>query len=202
VAGYLVACPAPGFAATAIAGKLSQRAVPQAEIRLEGCRVPAANRMSAVGFRSIAGVLAQSRASVAWIALGGAIACYEIARDYILKREQFGKPLAAFQITQVKLVQMLGEITKTQLLLIQLGRLLDRGEATPGMTALAKASATATARQVAATAREILGGNGILQDHDVMRHLCDLEGVYTYEGTYDINTLVVGREITGLAAFA
>ena len=96
---------------------------------------------------------------------------------------------------------MLGEITKSQLLLIQLGRLLDRGEATAGMTSYAKLSTTAMAREGAATAREILGGNGILQDHDVMRHLCDIEALYTYEGTHDINTLVVGREITGLAAF-
>jgi glutaryl-CoA dehydrogenase len=96
---------------------------------------------------------------------------------------------------------MLGEITKTQLLVIQLGRLLDQGQATPGMSAYAKLSATAMAREVAATAREVLGGNGILQDHDVIRHLCDLESVFTYDGTHDINTLVVGREITGLAAF-
>ena len=103
---------------------------------------------------------------------------------------------------QAKLVRMLGEITKTQLLVIQLGRLLERGEATPGMTAYAKLSATAMAREVAATAREIIGGNGILQEFEVMRHLCDVEGVFTYEGTYEINTLVVGREITGLRAFA
>jgi glutaryl-CoA dehydrogenase len=202
IAGFLVEPAMPGFAATAIPGKLSQRSVPQADIRLDGCRVPAANRMPIGGFRSVAGILTESRANVAWHALGEAIACYEIARDYALRREQFGKQIAAFQITQEKLVRMLGEIIKTQLLLIQLGRLLDRGEATPGMTALAKLSATAMARQVAATAREILGGNGILQDHEIMRHLCDIEGVYTYEGTYDVNTLVVGREITGLAAFA
>ena len=95
---------------------------------------------------------------------------------------------------------MLGEITKAQLLAIQLGRLLDQGQATPGMTAYAKLSCAAMAREVAATAREILGGNGILQDYDVMRHLCDLEAVVTYEGTHDINTLIVGREITGLSA--
>lgn len=202
IAGFLVEPTMPGFSATAIPGKLSQRAVPQADIRLDGCRVPAANWMLLGGFRSVAAILTESRANVAWHALGEAIACYEIARDYALEREQFGKPLAAFQITQQKLVRMLGEITKTQLLLIQLGRLLDRGEATPGMTALAKLSATAMARQTAATARELLGGNGILHDHEIMRHLCDVEGVYTYEGTYDVNTLVVGREITGLAAFA
>ena len=172
------------------------------DIRLEGCRVPAANRLPRGGFGAVAEMLGVARHGAAWHALGEAIACYEIARDYALRREQFGKPLAAFQLVQAKLVRMLGEITKAQLLAIQLGRVLERGEATPGMTALAKLSNTAMAREVAATAREILGGNGILQDHEVMRHLCDLEAVYTYEGTFDINTLIVGREITGIGAFS
>lgn len=202
VGGFLVEPPAAGFIATAIEGKMAQRGAPQAEIRLEGSRVPAANRLPRGGFGAVAEVLGVARHSAAWHALGEAIGCYEIARDYATCREQFGKPLAAFQLVQAKLVRMLGEITKAQLLTIQLGRLLERGEATPGMTALAKLSTTAMAREVAATAREILGGNGILQDHEVMRHLCDLEAVYTYEGTFDINTLIVGREITGIGAFA
>jgi glutaryl-CoA dehydrogenase len=202
IAGFLVEPPAPGFIATAIAGKLAQRGTPQADIRLEGCRVPAASRMPRGGFGAVAEMLGVARHSAAWHALGEAIACYEIARDYALVREQFGKPIAAFQLVQAKLVRMLGEITKAQLLAIQLGRALERGEATAGMTALAKLSNTAMAREVAATAREILGGNGILQDHEVMRHLCDLEAVYTYEGTFDVNTLIVGREITGIGAFA
>jgi glutaryl-CoA dehydrogenase len=202
IAGFLVEPTTPGFAAAPIDGKLAQRSGVQAEIRLEGCRVPAANRLPRGGFGAVAAVLSASRHGVAWHALGEAIACYEIARDHALRREQFGKPLAAFQLVQAKLVRMLGEIAKAQLLLIQLGRLLDRGEATPGMTAYAKLSCTAMAREVAATARDLLGGDGILLDREVMRHLCDLEAVFTYEGTYDINTLVVGREITGLAAFA
>jgi glutaryl-CoA dehydrogenase len=202
VAGFLVEPPAPGFTVTAITGKMSQRGTPQADIRLDGCRVPASNRLPRGGFGVVAEALAVARHSAAWHALGEAIACYEIARDYTLHREQFGRPLAAFQLVQAKLVRMLGEITKAQLLAIQLGRALERGEATAGMTAFAKLSNTAMARDVAATAREILGGNGILQDNDVMRHLCDLEAVYTYEGTFDINTLIVGREITGIGAFA
>lgn len=201
VAGFLVEPPAVGFIATAIEGKMAQRGAPQAEIRLEGRRVPVENRLPRGGFGAVAEVLGVARHSAAWHALGEAIACYAISRDYALCREQFGKPLAAFQLVQAKLVRMLGEITKSQLLTIQLGRLLERGEATPGMTALAKLSTTAMAREVAATAREILGGNGILHDHEVMRHLCDLEAVYTYEGTFDINTLIVGREITGMGAF-
>ena len=201
IAGFLVECPNTGFRASIIEGKLSKRAVWQADIRLQGCRVPAANRMPLGGFRAIADILSKTRHNVAWAALGEAIACYEIALDYAKRREQFGKPIAAFQLIQAKLVHMLGEITKAQLLTIQLGRLKDEGLATPGMTALAKLNNAAMAREVAATAREILGGNGILQDYDVMRHLCDLESVFTYEGTHEINTLVVGREITGLSAF-
>jgi glutaryl-CoA dehydrogenase len=184
-----------------IEGKLAQRGIGQAEIRLDGCRVPAANRLAQGGFRAVAQVLTISRHYVAWHAIGEAIACYEAALTHALRREQFSKPIAAFQLVQAKLVRMLGEITKAQLLVIQLGRLLDQSQATPGMTAYAKLSCAAMAREVATTAREILGGNGILQDRDVMRHLCDLEAVVTYEGTHDINTLIVGREITGLSAF-
>ena len=201
VAGFLVEPPAAGFTATRIAGKMSQRGTPQADVRLTSCRVPAANRLPRGGFGAVAEVLGVARHSAAWSALGEAIACYEIARDYALRREQFGKPLAAFQLVQSKLVRMLGEITKAQLLAIQLGRAMERGESTAGMTALAKLSNTAMAREAAATAREILGGNGILHDHEVMRHLCDLEAVYTYEGTFDVNALIVGREITGIGAF-
>lgn len=202
VAGFLVESPCAGYTAKPIAGKLSQRGLHQADIHLAGCRVPAANRLPRGGFSAVAGVLGTSRYGVAWHALGEALGCYEAALAYAKECEQFGRPIAGFQLVQAKLVRMLGEITKSQLLLVQLGRLLERDEATPGMTAYAKLSATAAAREVAATAREILGGNGILHDHEVMRHLCDLEAVYTFEGTFDVNTLIVGREITGISAFA
>jgi glutaryl-CoA dehydrogenase len=202
VTAFLVECPHPGFEASPITGKITQRSVPQADIRLDGCRIPAANRLPATGFRGAAEVLGRGRGNVAWAALGEAIACYEVALAYAKKREQFGKPIAAFQLVQAKLVRMLGEITKSQLLLIQLGRLADGGQITPGMAALAKATTTEMAREVAATAREILGGNGILHDYDVMRHMCDLEALFTYEGTHEVNTLIVGREIIGLSAFA
>jgi len=201
IAGFLVEQPNSGFHATKIEGKLSKRSVWQADILLDECRVPATARMPVGGFRSIAEILSGTRHSVAWAALGEAFACYEIALGYATSREQFGKPIAAFQLVQSKLVGMLAEITKAQLLSIQLARLKDQGMATLGMTALAKANNTITARAAAATAREILGGNGILHDYEVMRHMCDIEAIYTYEGTNDINTLVVGREITGLNAF-
>jgi glutaryl-CoA dehydrogenase len=201
IAGFLVEPPTLGWTAMVITGKLAQRGITHAEIRLEGCRVPTANRLAQGGFHAVAQILSVSRHYVAWHALGEAIACYEAALAHALRREQFGQPLAAFQLVQAKLVRMLGEIAKAQLLVIQLGRLLDQGQATAGMTSYAKLSCAAMAREVAATARELLGGNGTLQDHGVMRHLCDLEAVYTYEGTHDINTLIVGREITGLSAF-
>ncbi len=201
IAGFLVECPNPGFIATRMDGKLSKRASYQAAITLTECRVPASARMPIGGFRTIADILSKTRHNVAWAALGEAIACYEIALAYATRREQFGKPIGSYQLVQEKLVKMVGEITKAQLLSLQLGRLKDQGLATPGMTALAKANNATMARFVAATSREILGGNGILNENEIMRHMCDLESVYTYEGTNDINTLVVGREITGLSAF-
>lgn len=201
IAGFLVEPPAPGFHATLIDGKLTKRSSWQARIDLDECLVPDTARLPVGGFRVIAEILSLTRHNVAWAALGEAIACYEIALAYTKERQQFGKPIAAFQLVQEKLAWMLGEITRAQLLMVQLGRLKDRGQATPGMTAFAKANNAEMARAVAATARELLGGNGILQDYEIMRHLCDLEAVYTYEGTHEINTLVVGREITGLSAF-
>jgi glutaryl-CoA dehydrogenase len=191
----------PGYSAVRIDGKLSKRSSWQAEITLTDCRVPASARMPVGGFRTVAEILSRTRHNIAWAALGEAIACYEIALAHATRREQFGKPIGSFQLVQQKLVSMLSEITKAQLLSLQLGRLKDEGRATPGMTALAKSNNATMARHVAASAREILGGNGILQEFEVLRHMCDLEAVYTYEGTNDINTLVVGREITGLSAF-
>jgi glutaryl-CoA dehydrogenase len=201
VAGFLVELPNPGFRPTKIEGKVAKRSVWQADIAIEECRVPACCKMPQVGFRYTAEVLSRTRHNVAWAALGEAISCYEIALAYAQQREQFGKPIGAFQLTQEKLVRMVTEITKAQLLSVQLGRMKDLGQATPGMTALAKANNAAMARMVAATAREILGGNGILNEYEVIRHMVDIEAVYTYEGTQDINTLIVGREITGLSAF-
>jgi glutaryl-CoA dehydrogenase len=202
IAGFLVECPTPGFIARPIEGKISKRASTQTDIELVGCRVPAANRMPVGGFREVAEILSHTRHNVAWAALGEAIACYEIALGYALAREQFGRPIAAYQLVQAKLVEMLAEITKAQLLVLQLGRLKERDAITPGMTAMAKANNAAMARRVAALSRELLGGNGILHEFEVMRHLVDLESVYTFEGTHEINTLVVGREITGHAAFS
>lgn len=201
VAGFLVERDTPGFQAEVMTGKLSKRGSWQTTLTFDGCRVPAANRLPRDGFGATVDVLMHARYGVAWSALGEATACYEIAHRYALERRQFGKPIAAFQLVQQKLVTMLTELTKAQLLTLQLGRLRDAGAMTAGMVSLAKLNNAAEARRIARLARETLGGAGILNEHHVMRHLADLESVATYEGTHEINLLIVGREITGLSAF-
>jgi glutaryl-CoA dehydrogenase len=153
-------------------------------------------------FRDTGRVLTITRYGVACGALGNATACYEAALAYTTKRQQFGKPVAAFQLVQQKLVQMLTELTAMQLLTWRLGTLLDAGRMTPEQASLAKLNNAAKARAIAATARDIMGGNGILLDNLVARHQADLEAIYSYEGTDHIQTLVVGRKITGIGAFA
>jgi glutaryl-CoA dehydrogenase len=201
ITGFLVEPDRPGLERTRMTGKLSKRAVDNAELVFADCFVPADCRLPVTGFSNVAEILFKTRHHVAWAALGEAIACYEAALTYAREREQFGRPIASFQLVQSKLVRMATEITKAQLLSIQLGRLLDAGKATPGMTAMAKANNSEITREATRLAREILGGNGILHEHGVMRHLVDIESSYTFEGTHDINTLIAGREITGLSAF-
>ncbi len=200
---FVVESGTPGFRVAAIEGKPLMRAVPQADITLDGCRVPAASRLANAGaFRDATQVLVGGRLGIAWGALGHAVACYELALAYAKERKQFGKPLAAFQLVQEKLARMLAEVTAMQLLVWRASRLADAGRLTPAMAALAKMNNAAKARRIAADARDLLGGNGILLEHQVIRHMLDLEGVFTYEGTDSINALVVGRELTGIAAFA
>ncbi len=202
VGGYVVEKDTPGFTATAIEGKIAKRAVINADIRLEDCAVPAANRLPlARSFRDTANVLKNTRYGVAWEAIGHAQAAYEIALAYSKTRQQFGKPIAGYQMIQEKLVKMLAEIVAMQLTTWRLSNLRDQGRMTEGQASLAKANNAAKARQIVALGREILGGNGILLENHLARHFVDMEAVYTYEGTNEINTLVVGREITGVAAF-
>lgn len=201
IAPFIFEPETPGFTRLPMEGKLAKRAVTNVEMSFADCFVPNANRMPVTGFRHVAEILRITRHHVAWTALGEAIACYEAALAHAQQREQFGKPIGSFQLVQQKLVEMATEITKAQLLSLQLSRLLDGGQATAGMTAMAKANNSKIARDCARLAREILGGNGILQQHHVMRHLVDIEAIYTFEGTWDINTLIVGRELTGLSAF-
>ncbi len=203
VKGFLVEKGTPGYVARKIDGKGSLRAVWQAEITLTGVQVDESNRLpGANSFKDTGRVLAGTRNAVAWGALGHATAAYEIAAQYCSERTQFGKPLVSFQIVQDKLVKMLAEVCSMQLYCLRLGRLIEEGSLTDTIAAIAKMNNTRKARQVVAEARDLLGGNGILLDFHVMRHMADIEALHTYEGTETIQTLIVGRDITGVGAFA
>ncbi len=194
--------PVPGFQARAITGKTANRAVWQAQIKLDGVRIPAENRLAgANSFSDTNKVLAKSRQGVAWEGLGHAIGAYEAALTYALRREQFGKPIASFQLVQDKLAKMLADITGMQQLCVRLAELQTVGKAGLPHAALAKMQTAEGARRVCALARDVLGGNGILLDHHVARHHADIEAVFTYEGTDSVQSLIVGRAITGISAF-
>jgi glutaryl-CoA dehydrogenase len=202
VKGFLVEKGTPGYEARKIEGKGSLRAVWQAEIALADVRVPEENRLpGANSFKDAGRVLAGTRNAVAWGALGHATAGYEIAVAYCGQRQQFGRPLSSFQIVQDKLVKMLAEVCSMQLYCLRLGRLIEEGSLTDTIAAIAKMNNTRKARQVICEARDLLGGNGILLDFHVMRHMADIEAIHTYEGTETIQTLIVGRDITGVSAF-
>jgi glutaryl-CoA dehydrogenase len=202
VKAFLVEKGAPGYEARIIEGKASVRAVWQAHIRLNNVRIPADSRLpGARSFKDAGRVLASTRSAVAWAALGHAVAAYEAALSYANQRSQFGKPLASYQLVQDQLVKMLAEVTAMQLYCLRVSRLEEQGKLTDTIAALAKMNNTLKARQVIADARDLLGGNGILLDFHVMRHLADIESIYTYEGTEHIQTLIVGRDITGISAF-
>ncbi len=202
VKGFLVEGGAPGLDARAIEGKVSVRAVWQADITLTDVRVRADDVLpGGRSFKDTGRVLASTRGSVAWGALGHATAAYEVALAYSQQREQFGRPLARFQLVQDKLVRMLAEVTAMQLYCMRLARLAEIGRLTDTIAALAKFNNTRKAREVILEARELLGGNGILLDFHVVRHMADIEAIYTYEGTADIQELIVGRSITGQSAF-
>jgi glutaryl-CoA dehydrogenase len=202
VKGFLIEKGTPGYDARAIQGKGSLRALWQADIDLTDMRVPVGNRLpGANNFADTAKVLKATRASCAWSALGHAVAGYDAALNYAEQRTQFGKPLARFQIVQEKLVRMLCEITAMQLYCQRLGQLDETHEMSDTIAALGKLNNTVRAREVLAEARNLMGGNGILLENHVIRHMVDIEAIYTYEGTETIQTLLVGRDITGLSAF-
>jgi glutaryl-CoA dehydrogenase len=203
ISGFLVEGDNPGFHTNVLPRKASQRAVWQTHIRLEGCHVPEEARLpDATGLGSTLSVLTHSRYGVGWDGLGQAADCYETALAYAGEREQFGQPIASFQLVQQKLVEMVNEISLSQLLSIQVGRLKDEGLLDAPTVSMFKMNNVAKARRTAALAREVLGGNGVLLDYRVMEHMADIEGVYTYEGTNDVNTLIVGQAITGHRAFS
>jgi glutaryl-CoA dehydrogenase len=201
--GFLVEKGTPGLTATEITGKASKRPGIQADITLDGVRVPEENRLpKARSFKDTTDALFVVRCGVAWEALGHAMASYETALAYAKERRQFGKPIVSFQLVQDKLAKMLADITMMYLLCIRLGRLADEGGLTDSAASLAKMDNARKARQICLDARELMGGNGILYERHVARHWADMEAVYTYEGTDSINSLIVGRKITGHRAFS
>ena len=202
VKAFVVEKDNPGYKATKIQGKLSLRMVQNADIVLTDCVVPEDARLqNCNSFKDCARVLMGTRNTVAWASLGNAVAAYEIALTYAQRRKQFGRPIAKSQRIQSVLVDMLGDVTAMQLYCIRLGRLIDDGKLAETMAALAKYYCSVKGREVCRMARDVLGGNGILLDFHVIRHMCDMESLVTYEGTAEIQSLIVGRDITGHSAF-
>ncbi len=202
VKGFVVEKGTAGLSTTKMKDKIALRVVQNAHITLDGVRVPESSRLAlANSFRQTAAVLRLTRAGVAWQAVGCAMGAYEHALAYAKEREQFGRPIGGFQLVQDLLVRMLGNITASACLCARLARLQADGEAADEHSALAKAFCTVRMRETVGYARELLGGNGILLENQVGRFVADAEAIYSYEGTREINTLVVGRAITGLSAF-
>jgi glutaryl-CoA dehydrogenase len=205
IRGFLVERGTPGFSARDIKGKLALRASVTSELLLDEVRVPAESVLpgtEGMGLKAPLSCLDKARYGIAWGAVGSAIACYEAARGYACERRQFGRPIGAFQLVQEKLADAWTGIVQAQLLALRLGELDDGGGATPVQVSMAKRANVRMARDVARTCREILGANGVVDDWPPMRHMANLEAVYTYEGTHDIHTLLLGQAATGLDAFA
>lgn len=202
IRGFIVPRGTPGFTAPEVKHKLSLRASVTSELFFQDVLIPEENLLpGSGGLKSPLMCLTQARYGIAWGAIGAAMACFQTALDYSKTRIQFNRPLASFQLTQKKLVEMYTEITKAQLLCLRLGRIKDAGALDPVHVSMAKMNNVAMALDCARTARSILGGNGIMGEYGVMRHLCNLETVYTYEGTHEVHTLSIGRHITGMSAF-
>ena len=202
IRGFLVEKGTKGFEARQIHHKLSMRASVTSELILDDCRIPAGNELpGAQGLKAPLSCLNEARYGIVWGVLGAAIACYRSALEYAKARVQFDRPIAGYQLTQQKLVNMLTEITKGQLLALQLGRLKDEGKATAAQISMGKLNNVREALLIAREARTILGANGISLEYPVMRHMNNLETVLTYEGTSEIHMLAIGEEITGLSAF-
>ncbi|MCX6158814.1 MAG: acyl-CoA dehydrogenase family protein [Ignavibacteriae bacterium] len=202
VKGFLVEKGTKGFSAPETKGKLSLRASVTSELVFEDCLIPAENILpKSSGLKSPLSCLTQARYGIAWGVIGMAMHCYHTALEYTKSRIQFGKPLAAFQITQEKLAYMLTEITKAQLLDYRLAQMKDNGTMRPQHVSMAKRNNCELAKTIASMAREMLGANGILDEYPIMRHLNNIESVKTYEGTHEMHTLILGEDVTGFAAF-
>jgi len=201
VGGYVVPKGSIGWTATRMTGKTALRAVWQAEITLDGVRVPAENKLANChSFKDVSVVLDRTRYTVAWRALGIAESAYELALQHTLQREQFGQPIAGYQLVQDKLARMLAEITSMRLLSWRLSKLADEGRMTAAMASMAKMNNCKKARAIVADARDLFGGDGILLEHHIARHHADIEAIYTFEGTDHVQALIVGRDITGISA--
>lgn len=202
VRGFLVERGTPGFSAHDIHGKFSLRASVTSELVFEDCVIPASAMLPGVkGLRGPLSCLNQARFGISFGAIGAAMACYDEALRYTKERAQFKRPLASHQLVQAKLVDMLEEITKAQLLALRLGRLKEAGKLRPAQVSMAKRNNVRMALECARNARDLLGANGITDEYQSGRHMCNLESVFTYEGTDHIHTLVIGEDITGFAAF-
>jgi glutaryl-CoA dehydrogenase len=203
VRGFLVEKGTPGFKTSDIHGKLSMRASVTSSLHFSDCIIAETNRLpGAHGLASALGCLTQARFGIGWGVLGAAMDCYETARTYTLTRKQFGdKPLAGHQLVQEKLVWMITEITKGQLLALQVARLKDAGRVEAAHVSMLKRNNVSIALECARLSRDLLGANGIMDEYPIMRHMCNLETVKTYEGTDHIHTLVIGERVTGLAAY-
>jgi acyl-CoA dehydrogenase/glutaryl-CoA dehydrogenase len=202
VRGFLVETERDGVTTNKIDEKLSLRASITGEISLQNVRVPAENRLPDVeGMKGPLSCLTQARYGIAWGAVGAAQDCFEVAREYATDREQFGKPIGGFQMQQEKLAEMATQITLAQLLAHRLADLKEAGEMRPQHVSMAKRNNVRTARDQSRIAREMLGGNGITADYSPMRHMANMETVYTYEGTHDIHTLILGEDLTGIQAY-
>jgi len=202
VRGFLVPTKTPGFTARDIHGKWSLRASVTSELHLEDVEVGEDALLPGVtGMRGPLSCLSQARFGICYGAVGAAMACYDEALSYAKDRVQFSRPIAGYQLVQRKLVDMVQEITKAQLMTWRLGRLKESGAITPSQISLAKRNCVSMARDIARDARDILGANGVTDEYQCGRHMLNLESVFTYEGTHDIHTLVVGQDVTGLAAF-
>jgi glutaryl-CoA dehydrogenase len=202
IGGYLVEKGTPGYSTMDIHGKFSMRASITSELAFADCRIPLENKLPGVkGLKGPLSCLSQARYGIAWGAIGAAMSCYDWSLQYSQQRIQFNKPIGSFQLVQQKLVWMITEITKAQLLCLRLGQLKDAGRVRPQQISMAKMNNVQMALDGARLARDILGAAGIVDEHPIIRHMMNLETVNTYEGTHDIHTLIVGRDITGLDAF-
>ena len=202
IRGFLLEKGMDGFTSNDIHGKLSLRASVTSELSMVNVRVPDSSRLPNIeGLKGPLSCLTQARYGIAWGMVGAAVDCYQTALDYSLERKQFSKPIAGYQLTQAKFAEMITQITMAQLTVYQLGRLKDDNKMRFDQVSLAKRNHCKMARDVARTCREILGGNGIMEDYSPMRHMTNIETVFTYEGTHEMHSLILGQSVTGIAAY-